>query len=380
MKIAMILRHYSRYGSSKYALETTKYFVKKGHEVHVFANKWSNKVKGVYFHKIPIFTSNFFLQELSFLLIATLTLKKYKFDITYSQPGRYFSPKVAGVHICHKAWAMQQKPRNFIEWLANKLLVLIETYNLRKAKKIIAVSNSIKKELIKYYHVSPEKIHVAYDGVNLKEFSPKNKIYFRKKLRKKYKVSSNEFLLLFIGVPFKRKGLEYVIRSLPYIPQTKLFVIGKESPTFYKELAFKLGVDNRITFLKFVEKISQYFAAADIFVLPTLYEPFGLVVLEAMASGLPVVVSETAGAAELIEDGKDGLLVENPKNPEEIAEKINYLLENDSLRKRIGRNARKKAEKYPWSRTAEEMLKVFEEVAKNSQFYYKKVNQSKIIK
>jgi UDP-glucose:(heptosyl)LPS alpha-1,3-glucosyltransferase len=85
-----------------------------------------------------------------------------------------------------------------------------------------------------------------------------------------------------------------------------------------------------------------------------------------MASGLPVVVSKNAGAAELIEDGKDGILLKNPKNSEEIAEKINYLIRNANLRKKIARNARKKAEKYPWSLTAEKMLKVFEEVRRKN--------------
>jgi UDP-glucose:(heptosyl)LPS alpha-1,3-glucosyltransferase len=147
----------------------------------------------------------------------------------------------------------------------------------------------------------------------------------------------------------------------------KLVVIGISIPSDpiekYKKQAVDLGVGDRFIFAGKRSDVYKYFAAADIFVLPSVYEPFGLVVLEAMASGLPVVVSKVAGAAELIEDGKDGLLLENPKNPKEIAEKINYLLEENEL-KRIGRNARKKAEKYPWKKTAEEMLKVFEEVAK----------------
>ncbi|HKZ45180.1 MAG TPA: glycosyltransferase family 4 protein, partial [archaeon] len=97
---------------------------------------------------------------------------------------------------------------------------------------------------------------------------------------------------------------------------------------------------------------------------PTQYEPFGLVILEAMASGLPVVTTKLAGAAELIEDGKDGLLLDNPKSSDEIARKLNYLIENDAMRRKVGKNARKKAEKYTWKKTADEMLKVFEESIK----------------
>ena len=114
----------------------------------------------------------------------------------------------------------------------------------------------------------------------------------------------------------------------------------------------------------FTNEIEKYFSSADIFVFPTLYEPFGLVILEAMASGLPVVTSKLAGAAELIENGKDGLLLDDPKNPKEIAEKVNYLIENERIRRAMGRNARKKAEKHPWERTAKEMLEVFEKITK----------------
>ena len=111
-----------------------------------------------------------------------------------------------------------------------------------------------------------------------------------------------------------------------------------------------------------VPDVGKIYAACDIFVLPTFYEPFGLVILESMACGLPAVTSKLAGAAELIDDGKDGIHLKDPKNFQVLAEELNYLMLNDSVRKKMGKNAREKAEKHTWERTAKIMLNAFEEV------------------
>ncbi len=359
MRIAFVLRHITDKGSSKYAVEVIKYMLKKGHEIHVFANKWDD-IKGVRFHKIPVFTKNFLIQEFSLIFLSTLivNMQRYRFDAVYSQPGRFFSPDVAGVHIC--ATGGGNKPKGIL----NRMLYEIEKINLKRAKRIIAVSNAIKNELVKNYCIPKEKIAAIHNGVNLKEFSLQNK-NIRLEIRKRYKIKENEILLLFVGNPFSRKGLKYLIRALHILKRknARLMIIGHDDDiTPYMKLAEKLGIREKITYIEFVERVSDYFSAADIFVFPTLYEPFGLVITEAMASGLPVVVSRCAGAAELIEDGKSGLLLDNPKNPEEIAEKINMLIKDKRLRNRLYIQARNAAERHGWERAAERWLKVFEEI------------------
>jgi glycosyltransferase involved in cell wall biosynthesis len=125
------------------------------------------------------------------------------------------------------------------------------------------------------------------------------------------------------------------------------------------KLAADLRVKDRIIFTGFVKNINSYFAASDIFVFPTTYEPFGLVITEALASGLPVVTSKLAGASELITDGYDGMLLSNPKASREIAEKIILLVEDEKLRRVMGSNARKTAEKYSWGEVARRTLEVY---------------------
>lgn len=359
MRVAFVLRHITEKGSSKYAVEVIKYMQKNGHDVHVFANKW-DKMNSVHFHKIPVFSRNFFIREFLMMALSTIivNLQRYKFNVVYSQPGRFFSPDIAGVHMCATG-GIGNKPKN-IEY---RIWYEIEKFNLKKAKRIIAVSDSIKNELMKNYSVPEEKITVIHNGVNLSEFSLGNKKNIRLEIRKKYNIGKNEILLLFVGNPFSRKGLEYLLRALPFVKNVKLLIIGRyDDITPYLKLSDSLGVRERVLYMDFVDKISDFFASSDIFVFPTLYEPFGLVVIEAMASGLPVVVSKCAGAAELIEDGNGGILLDNPKNPEEIAEKVNMLIKNKRLRSKISKQARKVVEEYAWDKVAEKWLEVFEEI------------------
>jgi len=367
MKIAIVLSRCHKYGSSRYVLDTVNYFTKKGHEVHIFAHTCDPiENRKVFFHKLPRLNLGFISREVSLSLIQTLLLKFYSFDVTISQPTRYFSPDVAEVQFVFKEWIGYQE-RHGNKWgLAGVLLKMMESYNLKKVKKIIVLSNSVKNELIRNYGIDKEKIHVVYSGVNLKEFKPQNRKKYFNEIREKFNIPKTSFLLLFVGNPYDRKGVEYIIRSLPLLKSrnVRLLVSGKDDPKSYKELCNKLGVQDMVVFNPvLVSNVYKYFAAADAFVFPSIYEPFGLVVLEAMASGLPVVTNRKAGAAELIKDDKEGLLLNNPKDYKEIAKKIKYIMENKKARKQIGIAARKKIENYTWEKVAEKRLKVLEEAA-----------------
>ena len=383
MKIGIILSRCHWFGSSRYILETSQYFAKRGHEIHIFANTWDKlKNKRIHFHKIPtFFRSNLLIREAILTFFATIIQKFHKFDVTLAQPTRYFTPDVGEVQFVYKAW-IDNKRKNKIKdslpiRISDAWLSWMEKRNVKRCKAVITLSNSEKNALAKNYKISPEKIFVSYNGVNLNEFDPRNRKLYFKDIRKKHNIPFDAKLILFVGNPFQRKGLEYIIRALPKIKDknSMLLVCGLDRPkniASYKELSKKLNIDNRIIWnIKLTPEIKKYFAASDIFVFPTLYEPFGLVIIEAMASGLPTITSKLAGAAELIEDGKDGLLLKNPKNCEEIAEKIIFLFDNKNLMKRIKRNARKKSTVCSWDKIATVILNVLEKAAPKVQVKYR---------
>ena len=371
MKIGIVLSRCHRFGSSRYVIETVPYFVKKGHEVHIFANTWDPIESGnVFFHKTPrLFNGNMLLRESVNTLTNTLIQRFQKFDVTLAQPTRYFTPDVGEMQFVYKAWIDYKKSRGIQDGIKIKIsdnwLSWMEKRNVNKCKEFIVLAKCVKRDVVKGYGIPEDKVAVCYSGVNLDEFHPRNRNVFRVDTRKKFGVKDHEPLILFVGNPFSRKGLDYLIKALSFFKdrEFKLLVSGKDDPTPYIQLSKKLGIDKKIIYnLGLTSEIKKIFAAADMFVFPTLYEPFGLVILEAMASGLPVITSRIAGAAELIDHNIDGLVLKNPENVDEVRESIQYLLDNPKKSKLIGKKAREKAETYSWANTAKCMLKVLERV------------------
>jgi UDP-glucose:(heptosyl)LPS alpha-1,3-glucosyltransferase len=173
-------------------------------------------------------------------------------------------------------------------------------------------------------------------------------------------------VLIFAGGDWERKGVPYIIEALSLLPRpdVKLFISGSGDEKFYGQLAELKQVRERIIFVSGSSNLWEYYAASDIFVFPTIYEPFGLVIVEAMASGLPVITSRSAGIADFMADGVDGLLLSDPGDINDLAAKIELLLSSAELRKTMGERARKTAEKLSWERVAEKTLEVYNSVLK----------------
>ena len=136
-------------------------------------------------------------------------------------------------------------------------------------------------------------------------------------------------------------------------------IVGPGDQAYYSALASGLGLSGRVIFSGPQKESWRYYAASDIFILPTLYEAFGLSILEAMAFGLPVVVSGAAGAAELIKDGVNGLLLDDPTDVSEMAAKLEPLLADASLRRRLGEEAQATAFQYSWSLAARRTVDIY---------------------
>jgi glycosyltransferase involved in cell wall biosynthesis len=159
-----------------------------------------------------------------------------------------------------------------------------------------------------------------------------------------------------------QKAFPVAIQALAATSRLKLVVVSRSDSAQYVALAAAAGVAARVRFISLSREIARYYAAADVFLFPTYYDTFGMVVAEAMASGLPVVTNRMAGAAELITDGVDGLLTERAWDAPAIAAILNRLDDDCELRMRLGAAARRRIEPLTWDRTAEETLDVYREV------------------
>jgi len=374
MKILLISRGFNKHGGiSRYVAELAERFVKK-HETHLLTTKYEYKIPNLIVHKKPIIMKPFWLQILSNAYYNTKYAKKLKeklkIDIVHSQGSESLFCDVLTMHSCHRAWVNHYKSWNVTKNIranlnpTNRVVLQLEKKAVETGSKvIIAVSEGVKREILKYYNVREDKIVVIPNGVDLEEFKPDKKK--RRKIREMYGIEDNEIVIMFSGHEFERKGLRYIIEALPMIKDRdiiKLLVVGRGNPEIYARLAEELNVRENVIFAGFVPDITEYYAASDIFVFPTAYEAFSLATLEAVASGLPILATKVNGTEELIEDGYNGFFIK--RDPSDIAEKINLLVEDDDLRKQMSKNARKTAERYSWDRVAKRYIEVYEEVSK----------------
>ncbi|MDA0692931.1 MAG: glycosyltransferase family 4 protein [Nitrospinae bacterium] len=373
MKIAVIRYKYVNYGGAEgFVDQYTNQLASAGHEVHIFAHQWqTDSAPRLQVHPVPAWTFNSFIRSLSFSWFAAREIRKQKFDVVQSHERIFDQDIYRAGDGCHREWLEQRRKflspvkRFFLAFNPfHRLILFMEKGMFEKkwCRKIVAISEMVKKDIQKHYRVPDDKITVVYNGVELERFHPKNKKLYRSKIREKLKVPDASVLILFVGSGFERKGLKFLIQSLEFLSSDnwQLLLMGKGNWNRY--LGFTSPEKRKkIHCLDPVDDLEQYYAAADIFVLPSIYEPFGNANLEALASGLPVVTSMHSGAAEILEHGKSGMVVENPSDPKEIAEHINPLFD-PVVRENMGRHARVLAEKFTQARNIEEMMGVYQEV------------------
>lgn len=201
--------------------------------------------------------------------------------------------------------------------------------------KIIAVSSAVKDYIIKTYYIKTEKISVIYNGIEVNKFlEPRDRLG---------EVKNNQKIIIgSIGRLTKQKGFAYLIEAISKLPGRNIECLIAGDGELKKELETKvkkLGLDDKIKFLGWQKDIKSFLDKIDIFILPSLWEGFGIAILEAGAAGLPVVASKVNGIKEIIEDNKDGLLVE-PADSDELARKIESLLKDGNLRVELAANLR----------------------------------------
>ena len=183
------------------------------------------------------------------------------------------------------------------------------------AARVIANSRMVKDEIVRFYGYPAGKIDVVYNGVPVGVLQRDGEI--RARLRETFRLGEKDVAVLFAGSGWERKGLRYAVDAIEKAgKEIRLLVAGRgEQKKFRSE---------RVQFLGVVEDMPALYAAADIFLAPTLYDPFSNACLEALAAGLPVITTRANGFSEIIETGVHGTIIDDPRNGEAIAEAIRF--------------------------------------------------------
>ena len=262
------------------------------------------------------------------------------------------------------------KNKNDYEYFVERLN--IEAKIIKNSSIIISLAESEKQELNRFYGCPLEKVAVVPGGVDLEKWQPLDKA----KSRETLKIAKDDFVLLYVGRLEWRKGIGTLISAAnllkKIVSNLKIIIVGgkifgrqKNLEDFkeYKRLDEKAEKEKVKDMVKFAGRIPNtrlpvFYSAADALVIPSYYEPFGLVALEGMASKIPVIASRVGGLANTIKDNETGLLFE-PRNLVSLKEKVLMLYQNKEFANKLVQNANEDIKKYSWETIAKKISDIY---------------------
>ncbi|MGD0404679.1 MAG: glycosyltransferase family 4 protein [Candidatus Acidiferrales bacterium] len=298
-----------------------------------------------------------------------------RFDLVFSPGINCLDADVIAVHIvftefyrlAHQELALRQNPVRMWPWLIHRqlsyhLFMALERGLYARDKTLLAVTSHKMEEDLERCFGRKGRMALVYDGVDLDQMNPARRENLREKARRDLRLPEDAFAILLIGNDWKKKGLRCLIEAVGSlsIPHLCILVVGDDKSFSYPDILRRSGLENRMTILPIVPQVESYYAAADMYAGPSIEDSFAMPPLEAMACGLPVIVSRQAGVSELVTHGVDGFVLEDPTDSRQLAELIHRIYTSADLRRELGVRAEATARHYTWQRNAEEMGKVFE--------------------
>ena len=359
MNIGLVIEHFdpARGGAEHWTFQHARKLVARGHEVHVITETIGQAAS-----ELPVIPHVLGKQasRLSRAAAAEQTLKQLPLDVIHDIGLGWHSDILQsedGSRLSQWEHMLRSLPACFRPLKKGLINVLPRYREFRQLvsrqfsdpeRIMVAVSKMCAQDYEQYHGVSPDRIHVIYHGTDLKHFSPENRARYREQVRQAFGIREEEVVFLFVGHDFVRKGLKTAERAVRRMAKAgepvRLFVCGQ------RRLRDRTPQDHdqqsTVLYSGRVSDAAPYYAAADVFVLPTFYDPCSLSVGEAAASGLPVVTTRANGASELITPGLNGFVQDNPADDREL-ESLLLRLMDDRLRTEMGRAARQLAEQFP---------------------------------
>ena len=364
MKIALVRKNYTPYGGAENYLKlVADGLASRGHEVRIFSS--ADWPEGYSVTKISSFRKPSFLSNILFAAESLRELQKKPSDCILSFERTYFQDIYRAGDGCHREWLSKRgvlesalKKISFSLNPHHRALLFLENKCFMNSKKIIANSMMVKRDIMKYYPVNDGKIEIVYNGTDLERFRP---VGTQEKAALKERLNIKEGkVVLFVGADFKRKGLPVLLKAFSLMKRdgVRLIAAGKRPKPEFIFMAKKLGIEKELIFWGPENKIEELYSISDLFVLPTIYDPFSNATLEAMASGIAVITTAFNGASEIIENNVHGHVLKDPMDHETLAHNISDALDRSEV---MGKEARTKAEEYPIGNSIEKIINIISE-------------------
>lgn len=379
MKIALVRMQYTPFGGAERHLDDLlRLLLDRGHEVHLFTKRWKSKGvdrPGMQLHPVPALGGLSLLKIWSFALVVSRLMRGKGFDVVQSFDRTWSQDVYRAGDGCHFAWMMRRRMvlpwyRWLLQWV-NPLhwsLLALErrVFSHRGSARLIANSEMVKRQIVRYYGRPAEEITVLRNGIDLDRFNPERRDSLRARARLRFNAQPEETLLLFVGSDFARKGLAVLFDAITTLRfmRWRVMIVGKGRTGPWRRMVCRKGIADRVSFSGPIEEIEWCYGAADIFVLPTVYDPMSNATLEAMACGLPVVTTDANGTSELIEDGVSGYVLATPVDPALLAERLSRLMDA-SLRDEMGKRGAEAARRLDFRVHAAKTLEIYEALCHN---------------
>lgn len=352
-----------------------------GVELHVYTRSRPSPVPGLFIHSIAGAAMSRTRKSVNFAMRVDRMLASESYDLVHTfvpirraqvyQPRGGSVPETVERNIALRKSAAARK----LKRCANRFN-LKQRYMARAERAMIegpgrpvvaAISRYVERQFQEHYGLGSDRIRMIFNGVDQDPASGQQRNAEREALRREFGISDDELLVIEVAHNFRLKGVQHWLDALAQLrargfKAVRSLVIGRGDSARWHQRSRKLGLDGVLEFVGPTERMGQFCRAADVLVHPTYYDPCSRVVLEGMACGLPCVTTRWDGAGEIIEDGGNGFVIDEPYNIDKLCEVV-VRLGDSRLRAQVGAAGREAVAPFSMARHAQEMLQLYEELA-----------------
>ncbi len=351
------------------------------YEIHIYSQRVEDvDTQRMRWHRIPKLPGPHIMNFLWWLAANHLwrwwdaNFRDLRPDLVYTAGTNCFDADLISCHIVFAEFLRMSEhelrfagsplrfwPRLAHRWLYYRLIIFLEGLMYTNPRTgMILIAKKTADDLKRHYGITTP-MPVVYIGLDQKFFNPQLRLRNRPEVRAALGLTDDQFVLAVVGNDWKKKGLVALIEALGRLKDLPLVLVvaGKDDATPYQSRIRELGLEGKVKFCPSRADVQRYYAAADVYTGPSLEDTFAQPPAEAMACGLPVITTATNGTFEIMTDGVDGLVLQDPNDVAGLADRIRWLYEHPAERAAMGERAAVTASEYTWDRNGVEMRAIF---------------------
>ncbi|MFZ0637693.1 MAG: glycosyltransferase family 4 protein [Candidatus Acidiferrales bacterium] len=369
-----------RHGTERRVAEWTQRLT-RDFDVHVYSQRVEDiDLSSLTWHRIPKIPGPHLLNFLWWLLANHLwrwrdrRFRGIVHDLVFTAGTNCLDADAISIHIVFAEFVRQVRPElslrrnSMLSWprllhrrLYYRLIIALERrLYVHPRAQLVLIARKTAEDLDRFYGPH-DPLPVVYMGIDHAIFNPESRLARRGQARKELGIADSQFVFVLVGNDWRKKGLFTLLSALPQLSDLPvlLLVAGSDEKHSYEAQIRKSGLADRVRFLPSRSDVAFYYAAADAYAGPSIEDTFAQPPAEAMACGLPVITTVTNGTAEIMTDGVDGLILNEPNNDAALAALMRRVCEDNELRRKLSENAARTVLQYTWDRNGEQFREIF---------------------